>query len=85
MVIHLRENCRNRFFPYTIFVYDQFVGSREILKILKRDGWVEVASVGSHLHLKHPEKKGKVTVPHPRKDLLRKTVSSIFKQAGIDM
>lgn len=39
---------------------------------------------GSHLHLIHPTKKGKVTVPHPTKDLDPKIVKSILKQAGLD-
>jgi len=64
-------------------VYHFEVDSREILKILKADGWYEVGQEGSHLHLRHPTKKGKVTLPHPRKDILKKTQSSIFKQAGI--
>jgi predicted RNA binding protein YcfA (HicA-like mRNA interferase family) len=36
-----------------------------------------------HYQFKHPIKKGKVTVPHPKKDLPIKTVTSIFKQADL--
>ena len=57
--------------------------SREIIRILKKDGWFIVNSVGDHHHLKHPIKKGKVTITHPQKDLPIKTVKSIFEQAGI--
>lgn len=57
--------------------------SREIIKILTADGWYEVACIGDHHQYKHPIKKGKVTIPHPNKDLPIKTVKSIFKQAGI--
>ncbi|MDK0966304.1 type II toxin-antitoxin system HicA family toxin, partial [Clostridium perfringens] len=32
---------------------------------------------------KHPTKKGRLTIPHPKKDLPIGTVRSIFKQAGI--
>ncbi|WP_323094676.1 type II toxin-antitoxin system HicA family toxin, partial [Aeromonas hydrophila] len=32
---------------------------------------------------KHPTKKGRVTIPHPNKDLPKGTVKSILKQAGI--
>jgi len=39
---------------------------------------------GSHHQLKHPTKKGTVTIPHPKKDLPRKTFESILKQAGIE-
>ncbi|HBF7389413.1 TPA: type II toxin-antitoxin system HicA family toxin [Clostridioides difficile] len=59
--------------------------SREILKILSSDGWYEVNCVGDHHQFKHPIKKGKVTVPHPKKDLPLRTVKSIFKQAGINI
>ncbi|MCC0627452.1 type II toxin-antitoxin system HicA family toxin [Clostridioides sp. ES-S-0108-01] len=59
--------------------------SREILKILNANGWYEVNCVGDHHQFKHPTKKGKVTVPHPNKDLPLRTVKSIFKQAGINI
>lgn len=39
---------------------------------------------GSHLHLVHPKKGGKVTVPHPTKDLDLKIVRSILRQAGLE-
>jgi predicted RNA binding protein YcfA (HicA-like mRNA interferase family) len=57
--------------------------SREILQILTEDGW-EVARVrGDHYQLKHPTKKGLVTVTHPVKDVPTKTVKSIGKQSGL--
>lgn len=57
--------------------------SRKLIKRLKADGWYTVNMVGSHRHFKHPVKKGKVTVPHPRKDIPQKTLNSIYKQAGL--
>jgi predicted RNA binding protein YcfA (HicA-like mRNA interferase family) len=57
--------------------------SREIISLLKADGWYEVRSVGDHHQFKHPFKKGVTTVPHPRKDLTRKTLNSIMKQSGL--
>lgn len=59
------------------------ISSREILKKLKKDGWYEVQTEGSHVQLKHPTKKGRVTVKHPSKDLNIKTIKSIEKQSGI--
>lgn len=59
------------------------MNSKETIKILKNDGWFLVGTVGSHHHFKHPTKKGKVTVPHPKKDLPLGTVNSILKQAGL--
>ncbi len=58
--------------------------SKEILQLLHYDGWLVKNQRGSHVQLIHPQKPGKVTVPHPRKELDPKTVRSIFKQAGIE-
>ena len=57
--------------------------SREIISILEADGWFKVSKEGSHCQLKHPEKRGKVTVPHPKSSLPIGTVKSIGKQAGV--
>lgn len=57
--------------------------SREIIKLLTDSGWVLHSQKGSHRHYKHPVRPGKVTVPHPRKDLPPKTVKSILRQAGL--
>lgn len=59
------------------------MNSREVLKRLKADGWDVVAQKGSHMQLKHPVKKGRVTVPHPKRDLPTGTLKSIARQAGI--
>lgn len=57
--------------------------SREVLKLLKADGWVEVAQKGSHLQLKHPSKPGRVTLPHPKRDLAIGTLASVERQSGL--
>lgn len=57
--------------------------SREIIQIIENDGWYLVRVVGSHHQFKHSHKKGKVTIPHPKKSLPIKTVKNIFKQANI--
>ena len=57
--------------------------SRELIAKLKADGWKLVKTVGSHHQFKHPLKKGKVTVPHPKKDLPMGTARSVMKQAGL--
>jgi predicted RNA binding protein YcfA (HicA-like mRNA interferase family) len=59
--------------------------SRSIISELKRDGWVEAAQVGSHVQFKHPAKPGRVTVPHPKRDIPTGTVRSIEKQSGIKL
>ncbi len=58
------------------------MNSREIIARLIEDGWVLVHIRGSHHHYKHPAKSGRVTVPHPKKDLPIGTARSIYKQAG---
>lgn len=57
--------------------------SGELIKIVEADGWYQVSTKGSHYQYKHPTKKGRVTIPHPKKDLPIKTVQSILKQAGL--
>jgi len=57
--------------------------SRELIKIIELDGWFLDSVTGSHHHFKHPSKKGKVTIPHPKKDLAPGTVNSVLKQAGL--
>ena len=58
--------------------------SKEILKMLHEDGWLVKAQRGSHVQLVHFQKSGKVTVPHPKKELDPKTTRSILKQAGLE-
>jgi predicted RNA binding protein YcfA (HicA-like mRNA interferase family) len=57
--------------------------SRDVLAALRADGWEQVTQKGSHVQLKHPVKSGRVTVPHPRRDLPIGTLKSIEMQAGI--
>lgn len=57
--------------------------SSKLIRMLKEDGWQQVRVTGSHHHFKHPEKKGLVTVPHPKKDLPLGTYRSILKSAGL--
>ena len=59
--------------------------SRSVIQQLKRDSWYEVNQAGSHLQFKHPEKPGRVTVPHPKRDIPFGTLKSIEKQAGIKL
>jgi len=58
------------------------MNSRMIIKLLQKDGWFKVDRSGSHIQFKHPSKKGRVTVPHPKKDMPVGTLKSIERQAG---
>ena len=57
---------------------------REVLKLLRDDGWYPVPSRGGHRQLKHPTKSGRVTVSGKSSDdLAPGTLNSILKQAGL--
>jgi predicted RNA binding protein YcfA (HicA-like mRNA interferase family) len=58
--------------------------SRLPIKALEEDGWKLVGVRGSHHQFRHPHKPGRVTAPHPKKDLTTGTLCSIYRQAGID-
>lgn len=57
--------------------------SREVMQILKADGWYEVGCVGDHHQFKHRTKPGRVTLTHPVKDIPTGTLKSIERQAGV--
>ena len=56
---------------------------KELLKMLRRDGWYEVRRDGSHMQTKHPFKKGTVTVPVHKGDIKPGTLGCILRQAGL--
>lgn len=56
----------------------------EALRAVKRDNWQEVRTRGSHVHLTHPSKPGRVTIPlHSGKIIPPDILSLILKQAGL--
>ena len=56
---------------------------KEIINMLKADGWYLYAQKGSHRQFKHPVKEGKATVNgKPNETLSQELLNSIFKQAG---
>ena len=57
---------------------------RDILKMLRADGWELKNQQGSHRQFVHPTKLGKVTIAgHESDEMPPKTMKSIMKQAGI--
>ena len=59
---------------------------RRALQALKRAGFFVHHTSGSHYILKHPENRTlRVTVPYHSKDLKRRTLESIVKQAGLTL
>lgn len=58
----------------------------EVVRVLRRDGWIVVRQRGSHIRLqKHlPEETLKLTVPAHR-PIKRSTLSHILKQARLSV
>jgi len=57
---------------------------RDIIKMLKQDGWYEVVRKGIHRQWKHPLKRGRVTIAgHEKDDVAPGTLNSILKQSGM--
>jgi predicted RNA binding protein YcfA (HicA-like mRNA interferase family) len=57
---------------------------RDVIRLLERDGWYQVATRGSHRQYRHPDKPGRVTVAGKGSDdLAPGTLNSILKQAGL--
>ncbi|WP_417454189.1 type II toxin-antitoxin system HicA family toxin [Kiloniella sp.] len=61
------------------------MNSRQVIKLLKKDGWHHINTKGDHYHFKHSTKKGKVTVPHPTRDLSILVLKSIERQSGLSL
>ena len=59
------------------------ITAKEVLKLLKDNGWYIVETKGSHDQLRHSEKKGKITTPFHSGDLKPATLNSILKQAEL--
>ncbi len=57
---------------------------REVLRMLRDDGWVQVRQRGSHRQFTYPTKRGLVTVAGKLSDdLAPGTLNSVLKQAGL--
>ena len=57
---------------------------RKVLRALKRAGFFVHHTTGSHYILKHPANTAlRVTVAYHNRDLKRRTLDSIIKQAGL--
>lgn len=56
---------------------------KEVIDLLKADGWYLHEWEGSHRQFKHPVKKGRVTVRGRESQVLsQELLNSIWKQAG---
>ena len=59
--------------------------TRDILRLIREDGWIQIRQTGSHAHFRHPTKPSIVTIPmHALSaDVKKGTENSILKQAGL--
>ncbi|MEX2141369.1 MAG: type II toxin-antitoxin system HicA family toxin [Pirellulales bacterium] len=58
---------------------------RDLIRELRKDGWVLDRTRGSHRQFVHPTKPGIVTVSgHEGDDVPIGTMRSIFRQAGLE-
>lgn len=56
---------------------------KEVIDLLKADGWFLYETKGSHRQFKHTAKKGRVTINGKLSDTLgQELLNSIWKQAG---
>ena len=64
-------------------MYNSIVTGRQLLKIMKKNGWILDRVSGSH-HVMIKEARRSIPVPvHSSRDLPKGLVSAILKQAGI--
>jgi len=57
---------------------------REVIKLVKKDGWYLVRTRGSHRQFHHPTKSGTVTIAGKKSiEMPKGTLNSVLKQAGL--
>jgi predicted RNA binding protein YcfA (HicA-like mRNA interferase family) len=57
---------------------------KDVIRLLEGEGWILIATRGSHRQYKHPVRPGRVTVAgRPSDDLAPGTLNSILKQSGL--
>ena len=71
------------YYAYNFIKEEIVMTAKELQKVLLQNGWYKVDQSGSHIQMKHPIKKGKVTLPMHSGDIPPGTLSSILKQAGL--
>lgn len=59
------------------------LSGERLVKALERAGWTTVRQRGSHVRMKHPDRKVSLTVPLHR-ELKRGTLAGILNDAGLD-
>jgi len=57
--------------------------SKDLVRVIEKDGWKLQRIKGSHHIYKHPTKPGRLVIPHPKSELPVGTLKSILKDAGL--
>ena len=62
------------------------VTSSDLIRIVKKFGFIEQRQKGSHLHLKRVVDNKRITIPiHKSRDIPKGTLSAILRDAGISL
>lgn len=62
------------------------VSSSDLIRVVKKYGFVEHRQKGSHLHLKRDSDKRRITIPiHKGRDIPKGTLTAILKDANISI
>jgi len=57
---------------------------RDVIRLLREDGWVLDHQTGGHRQFGHPRKRGTVTVAgRPGAEIKPGTLASVMRQAGL--
>ncbi len=57
---------------------------RDLVRLIREDGWYLAQTKGSHHQFKHLTKPGRVTIAgHPGDDVAIGTLKSVLRQAGL--
>lgn len=84
---YIFNNAHNAHFFIVLcahYAYIVFMTSREVLKKLKKAGFEEVHSRGSHMKLKHSDGRI-VIVPHPKSEIPIGTLRNIERLAKVKL
>lgn len=59
------------------------ITAKQMIRLLKENGFIEVRQVGSHKRFENPVTGKATSVPYHCKDLTKGTEQAILKQAGL--
>ena len=57
--------------------------AREIERLIRQAGWVEIRCKGGHMQFGHKDKPHTITIPQHSGDISKGTAHSILKAAGL--